>query len=453
MAIEQLSKKEENDVIDAITSAIRLSNDGVEPSEAIAKVASDRGYNRHFAQRMVEAFNVSKTLKHHKESSGEGRAAPFSLADSTKVLDIMFPDKVDTPLEKAASTWTPPECSHRETRFFNLSSAPRKSEREAEHSWESQDPDILMKRAFDELGRRERRVEIARHAMETVKMAAIDAANAFANYFRSLGHEPFERVEKAALQHYGDQVKPLLDAAWTISSAGKFGEKRAEGPGKIVYQHRRPYVLLKDAMDKRGAYIEKAAEYKTAAADAGEYSRRLGIRARLMGKWGQASMPSLLSGALAGQAASQLARRPSMYEALVRATEELEDPDIEAERKAIQAKLLLRNLMRRDEVLSRADPNEVVAAFNELSNLVPRAIESPMALRALLRKRVEQGQLDPLELTNIMSIEKTMREAEQVPSVLGPGGQAIAAKPEESLQKLLTTRYTPPEPFKEIVPV
>jgi hypothetical protein len=102
-----------------------------------------------------------------------------------------------------------------------------------------------------------------------------------------------------------------------------------------------------------------------------------------------------------------------LYDALLSATEAIEDPSMESERKAIRAKMLLKDLMTNDEVLSQQDPATVIKAFNEIAALAPRSAESPLTMRALLRKSVEQGSVDPMEITNITNIEKAIRESDQ----------------------------------------
>ena len=116
--IEMISKDQEKQILDGLRVAIKEANAGVDPSKAIAKAASDLGFGKDFTLRMVEAFNVSKTLKHYKEASGESRADTFAIADPIAVLSEMYPQTVETPAQKKTSTYTPTNLQYKEATYF-----------------------------------------------------------------------------------------------------------------------------------------------------------------------------------------------------------------------------------------------------------------------------------------------------------------------------------------------
>lgn len=120
MSTNRISPEAEQRLIDSVQQAIGLTNAGTDPSEAVAKVAADRGYNTDFTARMVEMYNTSRTLAHFKQASEGERAADFPLADLSKVAELLAgpaaaPAQVgelvskvanfmhEAPLEKAAS--------------------------------------------------------------------------------------------------------------------------------------------------------------------------------------------------------------------------------------------------------------------------------------------------------------------------------------------------------------
>lgn len=436
MTIERLDKRQEQEVLGGIGEAIRAANAGASPSEAIAKVASEHGYNQNFVKRMVEAFNVSKTLKQVKMASGEGRAAPFELADVDEVTSLMYPEAVQTPAEKSASEWVPLEATLREDRTFNLDTAPVLSERKEVHSYDDVGPDNLLKRAYREADRKYQEAEQARVTQEDCRNDAIGAVTKFANYFRQTGSvEPFERVEKAALQSYGAEVQPLLTVAWNYSRAGTRGEKRASGPEKVTYGDRRPYVLLSEAADKRAEFVKSAKAYVECKAAADEFKGKVDLRMGLTSKSSQ--LAAALGGGLASRVVADAAKTPALYDALLAATAEIEDPDMEAERKSIRTKMLLRDMMKNDPILQKADPNAVIKAFNELSSLAPEALEQPAALRTMLQRGVEQGQMDILDITNTLAIEKGIRDSATEDPLLGPQGKQLAGADSGALEKVL----------------
>jgi len=416
--IDRLSKRDEEGVMGAIAESIKLANEGTDPSEAIAKVASAHGYNKHFATRMVEAFNVSKSLKHHKEASGEQKAENFDLADAGRVNDILFPAKVETPTEKSASAWIPLECGITDDKYFMEGEGPVHTKQAKEvYTWDRQDPDILMKRAYGELEHKQLLLKQAELEVRDLAEQATTSLYKIADHFRSTKPcEPFANFEAAALQSYGDAAAPAMNIVWEMSKAGSFGHKRAAGPAKVVPGVSvEPYQLLSNVMEKQQQYMAKNAALQDHRVSVTKDEAEVSLVGRLMAKAGQA-IP-LIGSYLANRAATNMKGDPaadgSVYDEMMKATEGLADPDMEAERKSIQAKMMLRNLMTSDEVISQQDPQAVVAAFNEIAALAPRAAESPMVMKSLLRRSLEQGSVDPMELTNITNLEKGMRENEQ----------------------------------------
>lgn len=426
--IDRLSKRDEEGVVDAIAESIKLANDGMEPSEAIAKSASARGYNRNFATRMVEAFNVSKSMKHHKESEGEKRADTFSLADAKRVHAIMFPEKVDTPAEKSASVWMPVECGIVEDKYYFLDRAPTAEKHAEVNTWKEQDPNSLMTRAYGEVEHKKLALQQATNEARDLRELALKELIKLSDYYRSIEpREPFDNLESAALQSYGEQIRPAMDLVYMTSKAASFGHVRASGPSKAVPKLSiDPYKLLSSAMGCQQQYLAKQAALQAQRAEVAKFVERVDLAGRLMAKGGQ--VRPLLSGMLANKALSkQLGGGDSLYDALLTATESLEDPSLEAERKSIRAKMLLKELMESDEVLSQQSPEDVVNAFNEIASLAPRAAESPMTMRALLRKRIEQGSVDPMDITNIANLENTMRESEQPTPLMREAYKGIGA--------------------------
>ena len=120
----------------------------------------------------------------------------------------------------------------------------------------------------------------------------------------------------------------------------------------------------------------------------------------------------LLTGALIGGGA-----KPAM-EALIggegrrRKVEETEDqlaaPQHENELRKIRAQVMLTEMMSDSEnPISGHDPEEVLAAYNDLARLAPRLAEQPAAMQPLLAKRLA-GNVEPFEVKEIGEMEKSL---------------------------------------------
>ena len=78
--MKKLSKADERKAMLALETAIKHANEGMDPSAAIVKAAQDSQLEAPMVHRLVEAFNVSKTLNHFKKSAGSDRAGSFPIA-------------------------------------------------------------------------------------------------------------------------------------------------------------------------------------------------------------------------------------------------------------------------------------------------------------------------------------------------------------------------------------
>lgn len=89
----------------------------------------------------------------------------------------------------------------------------------------------------------------------------------------------------------------------------------------------------------------------------------------------------------------------------------LTDPDHEMQLRNIRAKSVLNDLIRNDPVISSYDPAEVTIGFNEISEIAPSVAESPAIMTALLRKRLEGGQLADFDINQLMQMETAKAQA------------------------------------------
>lgn len=90
----------------------------------------------------------------------------------------------------------------------------------------------------------------------------------------------------------------------------------------------------------------------------------------------------------------------------------LTDPDHELQLRGIRAKSVLNDLIRNDPVISSYDPAEVTLGFNEISEVAPSVAESPAVMTALLRKRLEAGQLADFDINQLMQMEASKAQTQ-----------------------------------------
>ena len=93
-------------------------------------------------------------------------------------------------------------------------------------------------------------------------------------------------------------------------------------------------------------------------------------------------------------------------------SDEMADPDHENAIRRIRAQTMLSDLMSNDEVISGYDPNEVLDAYNEVSQLSPMSATQPALVRPWLRKRLSQGAVEPFEAAEMANVEKTLSQTQ-----------------------------------------
>jgi hypothetical protein len=91
----------------------------------------------------------------------------------------------------------------------------------------------------------------------------------------------------------------------------------------------------------------------------------------------------------------------------MKAFQGLTDPEHETALRNIRAQGMLHDMIMNDPVISGHDPQEVASAFNELADVAPQFVDSPAAMQALLRKRLESGQMADFDVKQLLDMEKS----------------------------------------------
>jgi hypothetical protein len=91
--------------------------------------------------------------------------------------------------------------------------------------------------------------------------------------------------------------------------------------------------------------------------------------------------------------------------------QDLMDPAHESEIRNIQSEAMLNDLLANDEVIKGYDPEEVIDAYNEVSQFAPYASNKKAIMRDLMRKRLAGGAaaLDQFTVGEALKQQDTMR--------------------------------------------
>jgi hypothetical protein len=430
MSTKTLSKAQELGITNAAERMVDLANQGLHPNDALFKVSSEQQLAPEFVKRLTEVYNTSRMLAHFQTASPEKRADEFPLAAASEVLARMYPqdeepDGVKAARVKCHSTWfgPPPDFT-----------TPLEMKKEAiaplplEPTHAPTNLDMLLKRARSHLASLKRSADIARTDELYRRELVLDSVVKASQHFRSMEHQPFEKVETAVLTHFGADAKPFMDAVYTACRGERFGEKRgamADTP-RVFDAETEPYCHIVEAVERARQWSKAAAEARLLTENADTFFRGLDTRMRkLAGPWrtripfpfsdigknAGVLLPTIASASIVGRALNEMGeRQPGEFEQQV---QQSVDPAHETALRTARTRAMLNEFMTSDPVISGYPPEQVMSAFNELSQLTPRVADQPAILRGMLARRLELGRTEPFEAEQAISAETGLKKVEE----------------------------------------
>lgn len=473
---QPMDKRAEERIVSACRDISQLVEEGAHPTDAVTKIASDYGFEAGMVPLLVHSFNVGRST-YQREHGGRSildKHASFPLAVLEDVMSRLY-DPSPAPQRKAASAVSPeynapPDVMPSDERMFmeksaevNIRYEPSTNGRTPSLSWldrEGQEQryygDVTIKaaKAQSDVRAHKRAVDAAGHRYRVAKENFMAALGAVGEYFKQSSYfrKPFAEVAYNSKLLFGSPAQHVLDYAYDTRG---LKEKRAAAAPTLLSPARKeevPYSLIKRAIDKGAEVIRMYKEFKQtekAAAAAQEdamapfeqnlldyppprtqYSVLTGSHAPFSEetKRAQSSKEAGLLDTALGFAGGRFSRsslgqdKPDLVED---AASELSDPSHLNEMRQIQARAMLQDFLHNDEIISGYDPEEVVAAYNEVAQLTPRSSTQAAVMRPLLRQRLTQGAMQPFEAEQIANIEKT----------LGQGQQPLQRNPQQQQQK------------------
>lgn len=463
MSPTPIDTESEQKALSVMRKAAALYGEGQPLAQAVAKTAAAAGLPEELTRRVCEALNVSRTRAHYQSTEGQEKLAAIDLVDPDEVIGLMFPmEDGGIPKQASADSWAAEDGFYYEVSApggkVKLASRTDPTDTSDEVAAElsktpgytpagrSADGRTLVrmgKRLFyldPKTGRhvpyrqkaagydrdvgtvlreggleRDRVARLADEAEARVGAMAADLQDAvvkFARYFGEPCCRPFDEVDAVVQAGWGPDGRALMDLA------SKLRDQKVKRASRIVLTvppRGQPYDQVRQIFEAREALALQKEAAVQARQQADQTARAFEeARAGLVKKAGSplsAGMALKFMNTL-GNTAGSTEVQP--YEKQFQAAyDRVADPKFEAERNSIQAQLVLNDLMLHDEVISRMEPRRVIQAYNELAATYPRLTQTEVPLRAYLRRQLEAGQLDPHDITEAASAEKTMKQIDQ----------------------------------------
>ena len=448
-----LSPQAEEKLIGSLKQAVALvKTDGMTPDQALTKIATEQQWGREMIKFASHAYNTgSQTAQREANDNILDKLASFPLADPDKIIAEVFPTDVKTAAEIELSGVSdeyrvgPNFLQKRDYAARQKAAAAAPWYPEVEHPELKPEPEVKMAADWNQHLKLKRAMEEARHESALAYENLLKCAGELGDYFKQ---SPSDRMSFAEFEKvcevFWPGTKHIRDY---VVNRNHMKEARATDatptPSFTINRSEAPWTLIKSAVDAAKSTFEKRAAH-TDAREAVEKHANDNLRPHellpaddpgrwtLLGNVDAVKQAGLFGGALAGglmgatgRMLSDSAKGPEMEELVSSKLQELEDPDHEAQLKQIQTQAMLADLMSNDEVIGGADPESVADAYNEISQLAPRAASQPMAMRALLRRHL-QGNIEPFEIADTAKLENSLMKNE---SPVDPASPMIAGGP------------------------
>ena len=405
----------------ALKDTVAEFNDCRDPSEAVAKVACDYGFGASGTKRLLESFNRARTI-YHFETSKEDKTAEFALAEPEQVFKHMHVTEtkvasVDNIKEaELASDYTHVEKDYTASPEPELKSAAAAAV-EPVFNKEASINRLLhiqsgLRRGIDAgvdaIGIEERKMD---HCLDKVARAIVARSDSAES-----GNKMFLKVKEAcsrtpSMGCIGDKLDEYMPPAYVLGSS--------EG---VKYASVLETADIRDCMD----LMTKAATSWNLV------SQAKALKGSLESELVEVQS-SIKSAAMVGDTekkaesegdsvASFFTKKADLYAAKplsLDVSRTLSDTDERSKYKRtgkeltnLHRQLLLEDLMVTDPVLSKADPNQVISAYQNVMNLSPEIANQRATVIPILRQAIHApdafSPFDALQLTKLdQAIKRT----------------------------------------------
>jgi len=439
-----LSKEAEQKLLSAIERAATLVNEGATPNNAIIKSASDASIPAGHINLMVHAYNTGRTNKQRELGANTlEKAADFQLADVNVVMDALYPKHVKTSAELTNNSVISTEYAVAPTGFIarrnatlNKAAAAKSVLPAPTYVPAPRDDHSAARRAHSEK-------QAAQHAAdETRRLATIShykaaaAMEELAQYFRVPGNMSFpDAVREVGLRLGNIGVSTLNKIAAVYPHFAKQAAKNENFFGSLpvvtlVENVIKAVELHNNAASKLAALNQPAVSPKVAPTPItgsilhDEKTAPLALKVAAvkkkqdttppltsysgtMGHLGKLMSPSGLTNELGANEE----RSTDPIKQKQKAFAQMSDAEHENKLQQIKSRGVLNDLILNDPVISGYDPYEVASAYNQIAEIAPNFTGSGAAMQALLRKRLEAGQLADFDIKQLIEMEKIRAES------------------------------------------
>lgn len=461
--MERLSRQSERLILDAVSDVVGHVSEGLDPTDAVVKVAAERDLSPNFVNLVVCGYNVGAT-NHHRESSTSilDKMATFPLAKLEEAMLRLYPKVTEESVKAAAAASVVSDEYGRRPDKVNryidqdraelFKAATAVFEKTAEAAG-----NMVFEKKVDRSNHilaKKAEVERSRHNAALAKESFIATLGALADHVKMarMTEPERRRLLYVADDRFGDVGKSAV--AYALARADNVHKRAPEQfEAKVaaytatkfetlpifasaINWNAAPYSLLERCVKAAEKASETRQQHNSfVATTAKDITKMFPTKEAEAVRPTSVLMPSTKEvqatyggpflGSLMGNIGARVAPRPTTN-LVDSAAEDLDDPEHNEEMRQIRVRAMLQDFLNNDEVLAGYEPDEVFEAFNELSAIAPRVAEQPAAMRSLLRQRLTTGAMQPFEANEVASLEKTLKQT-QAPATGTPFSQKASS--------------------------
>ena len=428
----KISKVTERKLIGYLDKVAEHINDGASPNEAIVKVARAYDVELGHVRLLAQAYNNARTNQQNKSSEAlHEKIASFALADVKQIVNELYPKQIKSAavIERDEGVsdeykFSPNIKFNIPTRNIKLASAPPLPL--------PRDPVRHVKKAHSLLHELNRDFEERRRLMNASRDKVASAYSALLDYFRQQ-YKPVRYKEAAAnaTALWGRSGKILMD---TVAKDMPHLLKEASCQIGPIDRSKEPFNIIARCLDAAAEHSERKAEFNDFSKKADVASQRLvepflpTPPKRIYGSIVKAAGDDdVFSQAITGvknvvdpnvglkpiQTAFSKGIGKPESKLKTEAYMDVTEPQHEARIRGLKAQAMLSDMMANDPFLSGEPPERVVGLYNQITKLSPRAADQPLLMRALLRRYLAQGQVDPHDIDQLAGIEVKLKQRDE----------------------------------------
>lgn len=386
-------KKKVVSVVENAEASIQKGEDAV---SAFAKAASAANLPPEFIKRAVEAGNVRRSISFVSSREGEDRAGSFPVVNPEEVVDRVYAgaEKVAKFAKPAAEVFGALDG------LFTKEYDPQQTVKAASLTRETEKSpsmDHLLKQAFIHLGQLEKEEAALRSGAAAARTMVHEQFEKLASRVRqNLG--AFAEAERNAKGVLGEVVAPVFDGV--AERMSDIGIKVARYTGPITKR-----------VVARGSVADDACGVITLAKQAAVFDMTADKVSNIRDGFSffVADQTVKAAGAVQDILESRLGDFIGLEEAKVPETDNYADVSTtaRAEQDGIKSQLTMMRLLQ-DPVLRR-NPAKAVDAFNTLAASFPAIAQNEMTAAPYVRKALESGGPEMMDLTSAAQVQKAMR--------------------------------------------